>query len=105
MKIKRLTKKGRQPISGINDMDKKEKEAIIIAEKLAEIKKYCGLSLELCDCFAGITKKRGIKYFNVILKDPIYLSNEYKKLEKLAETTTIISKVEPNGYARVAIIF
>lgn len=75
-----------------------------IETKLAEIKDQTGLHLDLCDHFTGIRTHKGKKHFNVILKDPIFISTEYTKLEKLS-AKGVISEVKPAGYKRVSIYF
>ena len=76
----------------------------LIENKLHEIKEQIGVYLTPCDYFKGIQINNNKKYFNIILEDNISESNLYCKLLKLIEKG-IISKVEPNGYKRLAIFF
>ena len=84
-------------------MKKEEKDAKIIADKIAEIEHYCGLKLQPSDFFTGIKKFRGRKYFTVMNIDCRYSSMEYRTLERLARTTSIISDVAHNGCKQAAI--
>lgn len=73
-------------------------------EKLqAYIKEQVGLTLEPCDFFSGENVHKGETYFNLLVKDRFAESQEVSKLERLSRTSSIISRIEPNGLHRVAI--
>lgn len=77
----------------------------LIVETLATIRNQIGLELALCDHFTGVRHHNGRKFFNVILDKRTGRSREFLKLERLVNTSNIISLVEPNGLKRVAIYF
>lgn len=74
----------------------------LINKTLELIESQIGLKLELCDYFTGLRKHLGKEYFNVILKDRLYMSKEFQKLEMFSNKTKLIT-IEPNGINRVAI--
>lgn len=74
----------------------------LINKTLQLIEEQIGLRLTLCDYFTGLRKHRGKVYFNVIVKDRLYMSKEFAQLERFAFDKNLIS-VEPNGLNRIAI--
>lgn len=72
----------------------------IIKNTLTEIKSQLGLDLVLYD---GILKTYlGVKYFDIELNYPCWMSQDYKKLIKYANKYNTF-KVEQTGYCRVGI--
>ena len=69
-------------------------------KKIKEILKYSGLKLNQCKCF-----DLKDKYFNIYLNQDVWESPIYTELIRIANTTNIISKVEPNGVNRLAIFY
>jgi hypothetical protein len=65
-----------------------------IKESLAFIKSYHGIDLMLDTDLVGDQS-----YYNVTLKDPVFISREYNVLYKPDSKV----RVEPNGYKRLAI--
>ncbi len=74
----------------------------MISQTLELIKEHTGLDLPLCGFFTGVRERNGDKFFNVILKERIYMSLEYEQLERFANKYKLI-RVAPNGVHRVAI--
>jgi hypothetical protein len=74
----------------------------MIQETLDLIKEKTGLSLVLCDHFAGVQKCFSGEYFNVVLPDKICESNDYIELKRFSKKYGLV-RVEPNGVRRVAI--
>ena len=81
----------------------KDKETI--AALLRFIKVYSGLTLHADEYFNGIKTRKGKKYFNVELQQRISESIEFQQLERLSSNSGIITRVDPNGFRRVAIFF
>jgi len=75
-----------------------------IENKLSEIKKHLGLELVKCDYFTGIQNHNGKEYFNIITKNAISEDSLYYDLRSLIQVG-ILSKIEPNGYKRIALFF
>jgi len=71
---------------------------------LSYIKDQIGLDLELCDKFTEIKTFNGKPYFNVLLNDRVFESNQMTALERLASKSNVISEIQPNGVNRVAIV-
>lgn len=75
----------------------------MIREALQKIKQHTGIEFETCDFFTRkLSEKEKLKCIDVILKDPMWLSSEYDKLENFAKKYKTIS-VYPAGYKRVRI--
>lgn len=74
----------------------------IIKETLNLIESQIGLKLALCDCFPGLRFRGKDMYFNVVILDRVFLSKEFAKLERFANSLRLI-KIEPNGVKRIAI--
>ena len=70
-----------------------------IKESLAFIKSYHGIDLILDTDLVGVFVLEGQSYYNVTLKDPVFISREYYVLYKPDSKV----RVEPNGYKRLAI--
>lgn len=79
------------------------KDDKIIIETLKMLKEQTGLELQLCPDFPGLKKKFGKKGFNVLLKKPIFDSDEYELLLRFANKYKTI-ELSPNGSNRVLII-
>lgn len=73
-----------------------------ITETLTLIEEQTGLRLGLCDHFTGILYFDDKPYFNVVLKEKISESLEYKKLKKWCNQYKIL-KIENNGLKRIAV--
>ncbi len=74
----------------------------MIQETLRTIKEHTGLTLTPCDHFTGILFLNCEPYFNVLINDPAYDSEEYAALCRFADKYGLI-RVEPNGWKRLAI--
>ena len=78
-----------------------EQERIEFA--LNHIKEQIGVELKLCEHFTGLLiNKKGV-YFNVILDEKPYFSQDYSKLCRLTLKSQIITGVALNGIYRVSI--
>jgi hypothetical protein len=68
------------------------------SKTLQDIKDYTGLDFETCDYFQNQLQDKSL-FFDIILKQPMWLSKEYDKLVKFSK----IHKIEINyaGYKRV----
>lgn len=73
----------------------------MIKETLEYIFAHTGLELEECKDFPGIRKNPHGHYFSVTIRDRVWCSQEYVKLERLALRGRI--KVAPNGLRRISI--
>lgn len=69
------------------------------------IKKQTGLVLQEDAHFSGVRSLRGENYFNVELDQRVSESREFAILERLAQGSKTITRVEPNGLSRVAVFF
>lgn len=86
-------------------MKNKELPEKRINDKIAQIKEFCGLSLQKDDYFTGIKKHQGKEYFNVELNERLsFCNSQFRKLESLIKKG-IISDVKENGVRRVSIYF
>ena len=74
----------------------------MIQETLELIKEQTGLTLSLCEHFAGLKSHKGKKYFSVILSQRVSESREFPILQRFANKYKTIS-VEPNGLNRIAV--
>lgn len=72
-----------------------------IEKILALIEKHLGIKLELCDALTGIRYFDRKPYFNVLLKDRLWMSSEYDKLKAWANQYELI-RVQSNGLHRVS---
>lgn len=70
-----------------------------IKESLAFIKSYHGIDLILDADLVGVFVLGDQGYYNVTLKDPVFISREYYTLYNPNSKV----RVEPNGYKRLAI--
>lgn len=77
---------------------------MLTVEKLQTyFQEQIGLTLEPCDYFSGAQIHKGETYFNFLVKDRYAESQEVLRLERLAQSSSVISRIEPNGLNRVAI--
>lgn len=70
-----------------------------IKKSLAFIKSYHGIDLTLDADLVGIYVHGDQSYYNVTLRDYVFMSQEYHTLSKPDSKV----HVEPNGYKRLAI--
>ena len=69
------------------------------------IEYHTGIKFDLCKEWSEIKKIKGCKYINIKTKtNNRFNSDEWLKLERCANNSSIINRIEPNGYERVAII-
>ena len=69
------------------------------------IKKQAGIELEPCDYFTGLQKHKGKKYYNFLLNEKVSESQDFLRLQRIAQNGNLIHAVEPNGVNRVAVFF
>ena len=68
------------------------------------VKEQTGIVLEPCDYFSGEQTMGNEIYYNFILKNRVWDSQEFFSLNRLAQNSSLISRIEPNGVERIAII-
>ena len=93
-----LSKQGKGVLSTLKKQEKGLIRMKKADRKILEIEKYLGIKLKKEE-----TSKR--KYFNVDLEENVAESRIYLELINLCRSTNIASKVEPNGYSRIAIYY
>ena len=78
-------------------------DAKTIASALAHIKEQCGLSLKVDEHFKDVYSAGGGRCFHVDIEERTWSSNQMAVLERLAQTSSVVKKVEVSGHSRVAI--
>ena len=76
-------------------------------DRTQELQEYfrsqIGIDLLPCTYFSGVRSHNGLDYINFDLGRPVSESEDFTKMVQLASISGLVSHVEPNGYARVAV--
>ena len=69
------------------------------------IKAQTGIELQPCDYFTGLQEHKNKKYYNFLLNERVSESQDFLRLQRIAQNSKLVRAVEPNGVNRVAVFF